>query len=232
MRDSGVDRVVVVVPARDEEDTIEAAVAAVQVAATLVAPRPVEMVVVANGCSDATAHRAARAGAQVLVSGTASVGAARALGVATVLGAGHDLDHTWISTSDADSVVPPGWLQAQVAAAERGADLFLGTVELEPAEAERHRGWVARYALGRPASGHGHVHGASLGVRASVYARVGGFTPLEAHEDVDLVHRLLAAGARPEWAVDVPVRTSARHRSRVLGGVGSDLAASALEAQP
>jgi hypothetical protein len=70
------------------------------------------------------------------------------------------------------------------------------------------------------------VHGASLGVRGSTYVAIGGFHELPAHEDLDLVDRLVATGVVPVRDAGVPVLTSARHDSRVAEGVGPDLAAS------
>ena len=73
------------------------------------------------------------------------------------------------------------------------------------------------------ADGHGHVHGANLGVRGSAYAAVGGFRPLPESEDVDLVARLDAAGATVVWAADCPVVTSSRVSRRTGGGFSGHL---------
>lgn len=222
-----IDTVVVVIPAHDEELTLAGSIAAVRASARALAPGvATEVVVVANGCRDRTAEVALAAGTQVLESPTADVGAARAAGAAWALSR-FGVGSLWIATTDADTLVPVPWLPAQLAAATRGADAFIGTVALEPADAARHPMWVADYATAaRRRRDHGHVHGASLGVRADRYRAVGGFRAMSAHEDRDLVERLLRDGARVVWADDVAVLTSARRDHRAPMGVGADLAAS------
>lgn len=235
--------VVVVVPARNEEESIASALRAIRRCAGVISPGiEVRVVVVANGCLDATAEvvqaeavraEAARAaGIHLVDSAACNVGAARAEGVQWALshwapsGRVGDLDTLWIATTDADSEVPVGWLQEQLRAADTGSDAFLGTVELSPAATHRFSRWVERYAEdARLSAEHGHVHGASLGVRASAYLAAGGFQPLPAHEDADLVHRLEAVGASIARVAHVPVMTSARLDPRAEEGVGADLAA-------
>ena len=229
MPETSVEHVAVVIPARDEECTVAAAVHAVRTAALNLPPGlTVDVVVVADACSDRTAEVALAAGAHVLVATEGTVGAARALGCAWALDRADDETVTWLACTDADSVVPPRWLLRQLDAAASGADLFLGTVALPRTDAARHSRWLRDYrrhrAAGR-AAGHGHVHGANLGVRASAYVAVGGFRDLAVREDADLVERLLTEGIVPAWVDDAAVTTSARHQSRVTGGVATDLAA-------
>lgn len=229
MPESTVEHVAVVIPARDEERSVAAAVHAARSAAVNLPPGlTVDVVVVADACSDHTATAASAAGAHVIVATEANVGAARALGCAWALDRCADERLTWLASTDADSVVPPHWLLRHLAAATTGADLVLGTVTLTEADAARQRRWLRDYRRHRPTgrnAGHGHVHGANLGVRGSVYAAAGGFHDLRVHEDTDLVDRLLAGGAVPAWVTDAAVTTSARHESRVVGGVATDLAA-------
>jgi hypothetical protein len=72
---------------------------------------------------------------------------------------------------------------------------------------------------------HRHVHAANLGVRASAYLAVGGWSPhAVVGEDHNLWRRLRTAGLATQHPVDVVVTTSARTHSRVIGGFASALA--------
>lgn len=216
MPTADIDRVAVVVPATDEEELLRHAIDGIGAAARRI-DLEVELVVVANGCSDRTAEIAADLGAHVVVEPHRNVGAARAIGAAWALRNG--TAGLWIASTDADSVVPPRWLEAQVQCAGHGFDVFLGTVELPFVDTLRYRRWVDRYLADRV-----HVHGANLGVRATTYHAAGGFRPLFAHEDVDLVDRLRSVGALMAWESDVAVLTSTRTDPRAPEGVGADLA--------
>lgn len=222
---SSVDRVVVVVPAHDEERLIGDALRALRGAADVVAPRvETTVVVVANGCADATAAQARAAGAVVIELPVANVGAARAAGFAWALEQPGPLDRLWVSTTDADSRVSPRWLAAQLSAADAGAELYLGTVALGAADRALFAGWVAGYDSSFESPGpHGHVHGASMGMRARTYARSGGFSALAVGEDVDLVTRVSADGGPIAWDATCPVLTSARLAARAPAGVARDL---------
>lgn len=180
----------------------------------------VEVLVVADRCSDATAERALAAGALVLPSAAGCVGAARAAGVAAALAetAPGGWSRCWIACTDADSVVPEGWLRHHEEEAAAGIDLLLGTVRL-PGPTVRNAAWLRRYAAGRD-----HVHGANLGVRASVYRAAGGFPPVPAHEDRFLVDRVRALpGVRVTSSWAYPVLTSDRTQGRTPAGVAHDL---------
>lgn len=211
----------VVVPARDEADSIVACLAALARSAGRV-PVPVRAVVVVNGTTDATARLARAAGARVVELGRAGVGAARAAGVEAAL-AGRDPDRTWLATTDADSLVPPDWLEHHLALASAGADAVVGTVRLAGPVLAAHHAWHQEYLAGLARAGHRHVHGANLSFSARAYVDVGGFTALPAHEDADLVQRLDASGRRVVRSVAAPVTTSARTTGRAPAGVARDL---------
>ncbi|MBA2640877.1 MAG: glycosyltransferase [Nocardioidaceae bacterium] len=217
--------VAVVVPARDEQETIGACLASVAVAARQVR-LDVRTVVVADSCVDATAQVATAAGAKVIKttgSPGGGVGAARAAGCAYALRTLEALPPAaiWLAHTDADSVVPPDWLRAQLAYAERGYDAVVGMVTLAGnSDSDAHRRWTSAYR-----QRHGHVHGANLGVRGDAYLAVGGFAAVSAHEDLGLLERLVAVGrvvARPHHP---RVVTSARLVGRTPAGVAADLRA-------
>ena len=223
---------VLVVPARDEEALLGGCLRHLQAAMDhLGLERPeilLRLTVVLDGCRDGSAAVAAAftdkdPRIEVLAVDFASVGAARAAGIAHAMagarGAGgrHLPEGTWIACTDADTRVPPHWLTGQLELADRGADAVVGTVEpdKEELDAALHRLWQLAHV---PSEGHGHVHGANLGVRASTYGSVGGFDPVPEHEDVLLVQKLRDAGASIRATARIHAVTSGRRRGRVPAG--------------
>jgi hypothetical protein len=71
-------------------------------------------------------------GASVVTLGAGNVGAARAAGVREVLHTIRGLDpaDVWLATTDADSVVPAGWLCQQARYAGQGWDAVVGTIQV------------------------------------------------------------------------------------------------------
>jgi glycosyltransferase involved in cell wall biosynthesis len=219
-----VTRVAVVVPAHDEQDLLPACLAALTAAAARIAPVPVEVIVVADACTDGTAGLAAAAGVEVLTIGARSVGHARAAGMTHALR--HGPDGLWLATTDADTRVPGGWLDWHLRYARSGAALLAGTVEVDD--------WLAwplalpdRYET-RYRRTAAHVHGANLGVDAHAYLAAGGFPAVPYDEDRELVARVRATGGRVVTDTRCPVRTSARADGRAPLGFAAylrDLAA-------
>ena len=223
-------RVGVVIPALDEVERITASVTSVRRAcAHLPAGVSADIVVVADSCTDATASVAcaALAGAgQVVATSARSVGVSRAVGVERILRRStHPLSRTWLANTDADSVVPPTWLSAQLAMADAGAAAVAGIIEVDTfAELTASAGTVFHQRYTAQLEGtHTHVHGANLGVRADAYIDVGGWAPLVTAEDHDLWHRL-----KRRWPLQsvssIVVTTSGRRIGRAPGGfaVGLD----------
>jgi glycosyltransferase involved in cell wall biosynthesis len=216
----------VVVPAHDEEELLAGCLAGLRDAARGVAGRArVCVMVVADDCSDGTEALARRHRVGVVRVAARNVGRARAAGADVLLSrpAG---PAAWLATTDADSVVPPDWLAAQLDARDAGADAWVGTVEVAdwaglPARVRaRYRAAYADRAAG---DGHRHVHGASLAVAARAYRGVGGFPSLASGEDVALVRRLDEAGLRVVRDPAHPVATSARTTARAPDGFASHL---------
>lgn len=171
----------VVVPAHDEQELLPSCLASLRRAERVLrashalraspagAPcaLPVHLAVVADTCRDRTAEVARRGGATVVSIGARNVGMARAAGVREVLRLTGDLDpaDVWIATTDADSLVPPGWLVQQVQCASGGWDAVVGTIRVTDwsgyAPSVRAR-FLERYGLER----HGperHGEGVSRG---------------------------------------------------------------------
>ncbi|MBO0921891.1 glycosyltransferase [Cellulomonas sp. zg-ZUI222] len=218
--------VAVVVPVRDEELLLGRCLTALDVARRTLLERTgctAGVVVVLDACRDASAQVAARHDVQTLRLLAGDVGAARRAGVAAALATAPTAPGgTWLACTDADSEVAADWLVEHVRLADAGADVVVGTVHPDPADltAAQWAAWRAAHVPGRP---NGHVHGANLGVRGSAYLRAGGFAPAPEHEDVDLVARLRATGARVVASDVVDVRTSGRAVGRTPGGYAGHL---------
>jgi glycosyltransferase involved in cell wall biosynthesis len=223
----------VVVPAHNEEEHLPACLGALRQAAGSIRI-PVHLMVVADACTDETATVAAR-GAQVVRIRARNVGAARAAGMARLLRrtAGTDPAAVWLATTDADTIVPPGWLRRQLSYASQGWDLVLGTVAVTDwGEHPPHTPamFAAMYESGE--GPHPHVHGANLGIRASAYLAAGGFRPLRTAEDHALMAAATEAGCQVLQASDITVQTSARRQARAPRGFSHVLRALAREPDP
>jgi glycosyltransferase involved in cell wall biosynthesis len=217
----------VVVPAHNEEDLLPACLTAVR-AALAQAGLTAHLVVVADACQDQTAARARAAGATVLETTAANVGAARAAGMAEILrqAAPHSPAEIWLATTDADTIVPPAWLRDQLRYAAAGWQAVVGTVTV--ADWAGHPPEVPplfRQRYGHGPGPHPHVHGANLGFSAAAYLAAGGFTAARTAEDHELVRAMDAAGTRILRTTAVTVTTSARRRARAPHGFSHLLAA-------
>lgn len=224
-------RVLVVVPARNEETTLGGCLASIdRAAARLRHSRPtvgLEVAVVLDSCTDRSAEALARfPHVRCVPVDLRRVGAARAAGVLAARAdrgpTRHPTDRTWLASTDADGEVPPDWLTSQLDRADRGAGAVLGMVQ-------PHRGLseavLAHWHALHPArEDHDHVHGANLGVRLDHYDDAGGFEPLEEHEDVRLVDRLVQSGVRVARTSEARVTTSSRRLGRTPGGFAGFLA--------
>jgi glycosyltransferase involved in cell wall biosynthesis len=219
-----VEQIVVVIPARDEAGTLAECLASVQRAARNVRV-PVTLVLVLDSCTDDSVQIAAAfAGALVIQVDFANVGRSRACGFSQALAAvGGDPARTWLATTDADSVVPPGWLAEHLRAADEGAHVFVGAVVpvLDELDDQRRLVWLRTHP---PGATVGHVHGANLGMLGSAYTAAGGFAPLATGEDVELVARLRRLGAPIAESEAQPVITSSRLSGRARDGYAKYLA--------
>ncbi|MEV6071051.1 glycosyltransferase [Nocardia sp. NPDC052001] len=215
-----IDDVVIVVPARDEQQLLPGCLDALHRSAEQVRV-PVRIQVVLDACTDDSAAIAEAAGAKVSTVTAHNVGIARAAGFAA---AGADRGaRTWFATTDADSRVDRYWLDRQLRYAEAGAEVVAGVVTVtdwDQYTPQVRARYERAYRMGRTA---GHVHGASLGFRADIYWRTGGFEPRSSGEDVGFVRRATAMGARVAWAEDVVAVTSGRRFGRAPGGFAAHL---------
>lgn len=222
-----ISHIVVVVPAHNEQDLLDACLTALSRAqrrVVEVASVPVSTIVVLDACTDDSASITARHPfVSTMEVAHRNVGAARAAGF-SASGPEHGAT-TWFATTDADTRVGEDWLLGHLRHAAEGARAVAGTVVVDFEDRFREdvalrSSYDAQY---RHEVGHPHVHGANLGVRATDYLSVGGFTPLTTGEDHDLVRRLELGGIVCRRVCDIPVTTSGRLRGRAPDGMAGFL---------
>ncbi|MGF6772166.1 glycosyltransferase involved in cell wall biosynthesis [Paraburkholderia sp. GAS199] len=212
----------VIVPAHNEEGLLAPCLAALIEASRHadLAGEAVRIVVVLDACTDFSGAIARAYGVETLDVEARNVGVARGTGADFLLAD----SARWLAFTDADSRVSPAWLVAQLAL---DADAVCGSIAVDDWDWRTHPENVREYFRKTyvDADGHRHIHGANLGVCAEAYRRAGGFPPLTCSEDVALVDRLIATGARIAWSAAPRVTTSARTAVRAHGGFGDTLSA-------
>lgn len=230
---AALEQIAVVLPIRDEEQRLGAAVEHVRSAMDRwesSGPGRTRLVLVLDDCTDGSPQIASRAAAadtriSIVTTAVRCVGAARALGVCAALAAipASSLHRHWIASTDADTLVPTTWLEVFAEAAEAGADALLGTVEPDVTELGRYRyvEWQRGYTR---QDGHEHIHGANLGVRASAYRDAGGFPSVSGDEDIGLVTALRSRGADVRSSAELHAVTSGRLQGRAEHGFAEYLA--------
>jgi len=245
-------RACVVVPARDEEALIGACLRALATQ-TAVAPYEYEVLLVLDHCTDETEARAREIAAAHpslrlrFVDGPGEdSGPARRVGMdegcARLLQVGRP--EGLVGCTDADTVVAPDWLAAQLRAVSEGAQAIGGRIELAddgslPERVARRHAEHGRLRherllsdpgrLGR--AEHWQFSGASLALTAEVYREVGGLEPLTALEDEGLERILCQHGISIQRLLSVRVTTSPRLEGRAKQGLSYDLARIALSLQ-
>lgn len=228
-------QVVVAIPARDEADSIRECIRSIDQAAAAV-PVSVLVVVAADSCTDDTFRLAGRTVTEfceleVIKGNWGRAGAARASAVHHGLhGLTADRGPVWIANTDADCVVPPLWLRVQLELAT-DLDVVAGIVELDPdtTSPAMFDAFTSTYHL--DGDNHHHVHGANIGMCASAYAAVGGWClQTIVGEDHVIWNASRVIGHRMRQTTALRVLTSARTRSRVLGGFATNLGA--IDAHP
>ena len=222
----------VVIPARNEEELLPRCLRSV-IRALSVLPREItsDLVVAVDTSTDLTweiANKEIGNRGTVIWTDAGSVGGARAAGTEEALRrCSRAFNHVWLANTDADCIVPVGWLNEQLLLAENGIDAVAGTVDVDtfeehlPVVKERFR---STYLI-RPDGTHGHVHGANIGFRADVYLQTGGWRALLTGEDHDLWSKLSAIGAKKLSMARLEVLTSGRRVGRAPHGFAAALGA-------
>lgn len=239
-------RASVVVPARDEETLIRTCLMALA-GQKCVPAEEYEVLLVLDRCVDGTEARAREFGAEhpalnlhLLYGPGRGAGHARRAGMeeacARLVSVGRP--EGLIASTDADTVVAPDWLRAQLDAAERGARAIGGRIELRDDEGlpedvgewraahdrEKHLELLATRPPDGANTGHWQFSGASLALTAATYAEVGGLEPRAALEDEYLERAIERCGIPIERSLAVRVKTSARTVGRAKRGLARDLA--------
>jgi glycosyltransferase involved in cell wall biosynthesis len=227
--------VAVVIPALNEEAAIRSCIESVLESSLLVEHlSALWVVVVADSCTDRTACRARAAlgdCGEVLECHAGSPGTARQRGVEKALQHFESIDASrlWIANTDADSCVPPDWLDRHLRLAEEGIAAIAGIVRVENVPGygtEMAQRLLADYEVAADGT-HPHVHGANLGVRADAYLDAGGWSQLAVAEDHCLWGRIRQRGWRLSSCAQSVVVTSGRLVGRARGGFADTLRAKA-----
>lgn len=248
-------RACVVIPARNEAESLPRCLEALRLQRDLHgAPLPwtrYEVLLLLNNCTDGSAtvcgewHREhpelqLQVLERSLPKAEAHVGTARRLLMDTawcrLRGAASE---GAILSTDADSVVPPDWIAANLQALQLGADVVGGSVQLLPEElrklpcAVQHRyRQDRRYAAliaelealsdpqpGDPMPRHLDHFGSSLACSTTAYAAAGGLPAVSPLEDEAFVDRVRRAGLCLRHDPRVRVFTSARMEGRATTGL-------------
>ncbi|MBI0476681.1 glycosyltransferase [Sphingomonas sp. MA1305] len=138
-------------------------------------------------------------------------------------------------TTDADSLPAVDWLQAMVAALGQ-VDVVAGKVVRtvtwpNPAQDRLEQYYESLYAMRRvldpvvweAAAAHHQTSGANLGISVHHYRILGGFPPIPAGEDAQLVDDASRAGLRVRRDAASVVYTSDRRTGRVVHGFAGGL---------
>lgn len=234
--------VVVAVPACNEQDNIALCIAALDAAAATCAAADVTVLILANNCQDGTAawaRRCSTGALRVVVdeiklpARLAHAGVARreALDRAAALLPADGV----LMTTDADSVVAPDWIAANLAALA-SADAVAGVVAFDaatraglPRFAGRDLEWRLAELQARlgclldprphdPWPNHIWAWGASLALTLAAYRTVGGLPVVTLAEDRALAAELERADLRLRRSHAPVVYTSARFDGRAPGG--------------
>lgn len=215
--------IAVVLPARNEAKRLPAALSALGRASDCFASKGTGVTVSLTVALDRTTDNSKEVltryrGVQVVTLEAGLVGAARNAGIAAASSQSSVVpEQLWIANTDADSEVPIHWLQRQFELATAGAHMVVGTVQPGSAEVQEDlmQRWFDCHDL---SENHPHIHGANLGLRADVFALLGGFKPLGLHEDRDIVNRARALGYKVISTDTCRVETSGRIKGKVNGG--------------
>lgn len=241
----------VAIPARDEQDTLGAALAALDLAAEHCSGK-VAIYVLANNCRDGTLavlQRTRLRKARLTWAATSLLPTYQHAGWARRLAldaAAQLLNHPddVLASTDADTVVAPNWFTRMAFHLKQGADAVAGQALTRRSErkalaatARRRLNLLCRYQTALnwlradlspvqhdPWPRHFYEGGASLALTLGMYRAVGGAPTPRVGEDRALFNAVRQAGGRVRHPLDVRVFTSNRTQGRAAGGMADTLA--------
>ena len=245
------------VPARDEADRLPRTLDALAASLAQIG-EPTGILVLVNNASDGSASAAwewaRNQSLSVAVveahldSGIADAGHARRL--ALDLGSLVVRTDAVLLTTDADTRVARDWAPRLVRHIRAGAGCAAGMIDVEPSEfaelpkavheverteralfREHARTWRL-IVPDEPLALALRVGGASLGVSASAYRRVGGLPALSVCEDRAMVARMIEYDERVVFDERATIRTSCRLEGRAQGGMAGMLMRRVREPDP
>jgi glycosyltransferase involved in cell wall biosynthesis len=188
-RSSSLPRVSFIVPVHNDAVRLERCLRSIRM--SWYSPARLEIIVADNGSQDDSVAVAKRWGAEVLVLPFAPVAELRNRAAERATG---DI----LACVDADHELVSGWIVSAVETLQLPGVAAVGALYHAPPDGT----WVQRaygYLRGRPSGRHDveWIASGNLAVWRTAFEAVGGFdTSLETCEDVDLCHRLRAAGFR------------------------------------
>jgi glycosyltransferase involved in cell wall biosynthesis len=174
-----------------------------------------ELIIADNGSTDGTVEIARSWGDRI--QGLRAVDASDRKGQAHARNVGAAAAHgDFIAFCDADDVATPGWLEGMAEAA-RSCDVAAGTLDHDSLNPRSVRSWRSAQPREEAPADEAFLpwaESANLGVRASVFRKLGGFNETyQASEDVEFSWRVQLASYTLASAPDAVVRY--RHRSSV-----------------
>jgi hypothetical protein len=161
---------------------------------------------------------------------SATVGEVRSALVAEAVSAwrlAENAHHTWVFSTDADSIVPTDWVEQLLSIARRErADAVAGLVDLVGWEADgaAQAAYAKLIEAGLSDTGHTHVYAANLAVRLDAYQAVGGFPSRPHGEEHGLLSALRESGRTVATPLHPRVQTSGRTPGRASAGLATLLA--------
>ncbi len=242
--------VIACIPAKDEVETLEACLLALETSLLAAAPRAGAIVLLVNNSDDGSAALARALASSIGVplviceaafdEPIANVGYARryVLECAARLAAPGAV----LLSSDADTAVEPGWAAALSNAARSGRGLVYGPVLTadgleglasgalrialaESALRKAHAALWRAFAPNHPQTVGLGVGAANMAMTVATYRAVGGLPPLPLDEDRALAALMIAQGYPVTCCEAARIVTSIRLTGRVTGGMADTLAA-------